>query len=50
MHIYEISKDGTDDPTCKAVKEMQTFRTLGEGEGEMICKNSIETYTLLYVK
>ena len=31
MHMYEIQKDGTDDPTCKAVKETQTLWTLGEG-------------------
>ena len=50
MHIYEIQKDGTDDPTCKAVKETQTFWTLREGEGEMICENSTETNISLYVK
>ena len=27
MHIYEIQKDGTDEPARKAAAEMQTQRT-----------------------
>ena len=27
MHIYEISKDDTDEPICRAAVEMQTQRT-----------------------
>ena len=36
-HIYEIQKDGNDNPVCKTAKETQMYRTdfwtLGEGEG-----------------
>ena len=35
-HIYEIQKDGNDDPICKTAKETQMYRTdcwtLGERE------------------
>ena len=37
MHIYEIQKDGNDNPVCETAKETQMYRTdfwtLGEGEG-----------------
>ena len=50
-HIYGIQKDGKDDPVCKTVKETQMYRTdldsVGEGEGGMIWKNGIETYTIM---
>ena len=49
-NIYGIYKDGTDDPTHSAVKKMQTYDHLGEGEGGMIWESSIETYTLPCVK
>ena len=54
MHIYRIWKDGNDDPKCKTAKETQIQKRLlgsmGEGKGGMIWENSIEAYTLPYVK
>ena len=53
-HIYEIKKDGNDNPVCETAKETQMYRTvfwtLGEGEGEMIWENGIETCIISYVK
>ena len=41
-------------PTCRAAKETdiknKILDTVGEGEGGMIRKNSIETYILAYAK
>ena len=37
MHMYEIWRDGHDDPTCRAAKETEMERTdCGEGNGGMI--------------
>ena len=49
MHIYGIQKDSTDNPTCRAAKEIDIWGTVGE-EGGMIWENSTETYTLSYTK
>ena len=39
-HIYEIQKNGNDDPICKTAKETQVksrlLDSVGEGEGGMI--------------
>ena len=54
MHNSGIQKHGTNDPTCRAAKETDVNNRLldsvGEGEGGMIWENSIETYTLPYIK
>ena len=34
-HIYEIQKDGPDEPICRAVVETQTYGHTGEREGGM---------------
>ena len=51
-HIYGISKDGTDEPTCRAAVEMQTQRTdlwtRWGGEGEMDGGSFMDAYTLTY--
>ena len=52
-HIYEIQKDGIDEPICRAAMEMKTQRTYfwtqeGEEEGGSNGENSIGTYTLSY--
>ena len=53
-HIYEIQKDGNDNPVCKTAKETQMYRTdfwtVGEGEGGMIWENGIETCIISYMK
>jgi len=53
-HIYGIYKDGNDDPICETAKETQIKNRLldsvGEGMGETILENSIETCILPYVK
>ena len=35
MHMYEIQKDGTDKPICRAAMEMQTQRIALWTQGEM---------------
>ena len=53
-HIYGIYKDGNDDPICETARDTDVKNSLldsvGEGEGGMICENSIETCILSYVK
>ena len=53
MHIYEILKDGNNNPVCKTAKETQMYRrdfwTLEEGEGGMIWENGIETCIISYM-
>ena len=49
MHIYEIYKDGTDEPICRAAMETQTLRTylwkwLRGREGGRDGKSNMETY------
>ena len=49
MHIYEIYKDGTDEPICRAAMETQTLRTylwkwLRGREGGRYGKSNMETY------
>ena len=50
IHIYEIQKDGNDNPVCETAKETQIqnglFDSEGEGEGGMIWENGIETCIL----
>ena len=54
MHIYETQKDGNDNPVCETARDTDVKNSLldsvGEGEGGMICENSIETCILPYVK
>ena len=53
-HKHGIQKDGTSDPKCKTERHTDVKNRLldyvGEGEGGMICKKSIETCILPYVK
>ena len=53
-YIYEIKKDGNDDPICKTAKETdrknRLLDSVEEGKGGMIWKNSIEICVLSYVK
>ena len=53
-HIYEIQKDGNNNPVCERARESQmyttVFWTLGEGEGAMIWENGIETCIISYKK
>ena len=49
MHIYEIYKDGTDEPICRAAMEIQILRTylwkwLRGREGGRYGKSNMETY------
>ena len=52
--MYGIQKDGNDDPVCETAKETvlnnRLLDSVGEGEGEMIRENSIETCISAYVK
>ena len=54
MHIYGIQKDGNDNPVYETAKETQMYRTvfwtLGEGEGQLIWENDIETCIISYKK
>ena len=54
MHIYGILKDGKDNPICETAKETQIQNSLldsmGEGEGEIIWENGIETCIISYMK
>ena len=54
MHMYGLQKERNDNPICKTAKETNVQNRLldyvGEGKGEMICENSIETCILSYVK
>ena len=49
-HIYEIKKDGNDNPVCETANETQMYRSLldsvGEGEGGMFWEKGIETCIL----
>ena len=44
MHIYGILKDGNDNPVYERTKSL--LDSVGEGEGEMIWENGIETCIL----
>ena len=53
-HIYGFRKMVNNDPICKTAKETDVKNRLldyvGEGKGETIWENSIETCILKYVK
>ena len=53
-HIYGIEKDGNNYPKWQTAKETDVKNRLldyvGEGKGETIWENSIETYISPYVK
>ena len=52
MHVYGITKNGTDEPIFRAELEtqIQILDAAGEGQGGTNWESSIETYTLSYVK
>ena len=49
-HIYEIQKDGNDNPVCQTARDTDVQNGLsdseGEGEGGMIWENGTETCIL----
>ena len=53
-HIYGIQKDGNDNPVCEIARDTDVQNSLldsvGEGEGEMIWENGIETCIISYKK
>ena len=54
MHIYGIQNDVNDNPVCETAKETDVQNSLldseGEGKGQMIWENDIETCVLSYLK